>query len=366
MNSPKTWLTIFTVVCLLFHTCQKNETQQGLMTRETIEYLEENSANIDTILYKLGIEEDAIKDTGKISSGEMRIIHGVEYYQTITLDDELSSIIFSTQIQDHQTATSHVQKIYEEAVSLYGPPITYDGSSNQVSDFLSEAEKRHKDKEDYLNKWSVSNGVSMDFRIHCKNNKYTINIVYLFRQSEPETEEIHALAEGKTDWYESEEDLFKAADVVIKALRTDREQETEEYFGDSVNYYYGYTISNVKILSIIKDNSGNGLKENDWIPVIENQFTHYDNKIGKNVTYHLNQYNKMIEGNTYYLYMTYSENDQWYVPLTGLEGKINVDEDEDLLFPLSKMTGYGSDLEESEAVLSTMKQIREDCLKKYE
>lgn len=177
--------------------------------------------------------------------------------------------------------------------------------------------------------------------------------------------EVDTLAEAKIDLYESAEELESAATVVLLAEKTEKEENVVKDMGvpDTWN---GYTKSMVRVKEIMKNTSGREISIGEEIPVLENQFTYTDDENTK-VTCHINQYKMMEPGNDYFLYLYYSENDGWYVILSGLFGKVPVSETEDVLFPTEEITFFqNQSAEESMDTQSILEIIREESLSRYE
>ena len=177
-------------------------------------------------------------------------------------------------------------------------------------------------------------------------------------------EVVHSMAEGKTDWYETEEELREAASLIVKVKKTEKEKNVSEYLGVE-DFYHGYTLSDVEIEVIEKNDTGKEISVGDSIRVLENQFS-YKARSGNTVVCHVNQYTMMIPDKEYYLYLEFSETDQWYVPIAGFLGKVNVDEKEDLLFPASELSSTGTEYIEDEYIVATMRSIQQACLQRYE
>ena len=197
-----------------------------------------------------------------------------------------------------------------------------------------------------------------------------LSLSLLLSCSKPEqivqNEYIHSIAEGKTDWYDSEKELYNAADVVVKVRKTEHENNVKKSLDESRGYYYGYTLSGVTVITVIKNETNLDIAHNDTLTVLENQFSYVDQNTGNLITYHINQYSMMEPENEYYLYLAYSISDKWFVPLCGFLGKVNVDPNEDLLFPTEDINGSGQEFAAEKSILDTMRIIQEECIKKYE
>lgn len=177
--------------------------------------------------------------------------------------------------------------------------------------------------------------------------------------------EIDTLADAKSDLYESAEELESAATLVVRAERTETAENVVKDLG-MPDTQYGYTLSMVTVNEIMKNTSGHDIAIGDEICVLENQFTYVDDE-NTRVTCHVNQYKMMEPGNEYFLYLYYSENDEWYVTLSGLLGKVPVSETEDLLFPAEKITFFQNQAAEKDDSYTQelLESIRKESLEKY-
>lgn len=144
------------------------------------------------------------------------------------------------------------------------------------------------------------------------------------------------LAEAKSDFYGSVEELDADATAILHVEKTEKEDNIVKDMG-APDTWYGYTISTVQIKEVMKNSSGREMAVGDEIPVLENQFTYTDGE-GTRVTCHVERYKMMEPGNEYFLYLYYSEHDQWFVILSGLLGKVPVSENEEVLFPASEIS----------------------------
>lgn len=177
--------------------------------------------------------------------------------------------------------------------------------------------------------------------------------------------EIDTLADAKSDLYGSAAELESAATLVVRAERTETAENVVKDLGVP-NTQYGYTLSMVKVNEIMKNTSGRDMAVGDEIRVLENQFTYVDDENTK-VTCHVNQYKMMEPGNEYFLYLYYSENDEWYVTLSGLLGKVPVSETEDVLFPAEEITFFQNQAVEDDDSYTRelLEDIRRESLEKY-
>ena len=175
---------------------------------------------------------------------------------------------------------------------------------------------------------------------------------------------IDTLAHAKGDLYTSAQELAADATVILRGVKTEREENVANNLGGP-DHYWGYTISQVQVQEIMKNTSGLALAVGDEIPVLENQFT-YRNTHNIAVTCHVDRYQKMQPGSQYFLYLRYSASDGWYVILSGLFGKVPVSAEEPVLFPADKLTlAKGQTAEDGADVQQILETIRQESLELY-
>ena len=177
--------------------------------------------------------------------------------------------------------------------------------------------------------------------------------------------EIDTLAQAKSDLYESAAELESAATLVVRVERTETAENVIKSLGIP-DAWYGYTLSMVKVNEIMKNTSGRDIAVGDEIRVLENQFTYEDDE-NTRVTCHVDQYKMMEPGNEYFLYLFYSEHDEWYVILSGLFGKVPVSETEDVLFPIDEITFFQKQAVEDDDSYTRelLEDIRRESLEMY-
>ena len=76
----------------------------------------------------------------------------------------------------------------------------------------------------------------------------------------------------------------------------------------------------------------------------------------------------MQPGKEYYLFLRYSEENGYYVILSGLLGKVPVDENEPVLFPAAELTQLSPDagaVEENSETKQLLERIREESIARY-
>lgn len=152
----------------------------------------------------------------------------------------------------------------------------------------------------------------------------------------------------------------------MRVRRTEKDENVLKYpFSELQDVCYGYTKSMVQVSEIMKNTSGQQIGLEDEIRILENQFTYIDGDT--EVTCHVDQYKMMEPGKEYILYLCYSEQDEWYYLLSGLQGKVPVSEEEEILFPASQITYYVNQpkMEEGSEMQRVMEEIRKDSLVKY-
>ena len=135
------------------------------------------------------------------------------------------------------------------------------------------------------------------------------------------------IVESKVPYYEDASSIEKEATAI---LLVDKISEDEPFikYDDRNNPIYGYSISNVKVISVVKNETGNSVAQNDVISILENEYTDKNTKI----TYHLEGYMKMKNENEYLLFLFYTPENGLYVPVGGVFGKVNTDKSEKILF----------------------------------
>ena len=131
--------------------------------------------------------------------------------------------------------------------------------------------------------------------------------------------------------------------------------------------YHGYTLSEVSVKEMLTDSAGRNVQPGDGLQILENQFT-YAEQDGTQATCHINRYVKMQPGKEYYLFLRYSEENGYYVILSGFLGKVPVDESEPVLFPTAELTQLSPDVgavEENSETKQLLERIREESIARY-
>lgn len=126
---------------------------------------------------------------------------------------------------------------------------------------------------------------------------------------------------AKIDMYDTLDDLRKNSDLVVIGTKVREEKPTIVYDGDVI--LYAYTLSDF-VVSKALDSKKEVNLENKKIKILENEF--YDET--QNANYHVAGYNKMLSGESYILYLSYAEENNWYIPTGVVAGKIPINEKE--------------------------------------
>ena len=163
-------------------------------------------------------------------------------------------------------------------------------------------------------------------------------------------------------YYISEEDMYRAAEYVILAVKTDVEENHFEHVVDPGDRYIGYTLSDVKIEKIIKNEPAKPVKAGEIIKVFEYSFQYTEDS--KQKTGNVNYYINMCPGNKYLLYLKYTEGledfetvDMGYDLMGRGYGKINISDEEDII---------DSDDERASAkLLEVLSAIRDQALERH-
>lgn len=177
---------------------------------------------------------------------------------------------------------------------------------------------------------------------------------------------IDTYASAKSDLYASAAELEAAAQLVVRVEKTEQEENVAVPLR-AQGAYHGYTLSEVSVKEVLTDSAGRNVQPGDRLQILENQFT-YAEQDGTQVTCHINRYVKMQPGKEYYLFLRYSEENGYYVILSGLLGKVPVDESEPVLFPAAELTQLSPDagaVEENSETKQLLERIREESIARY-
>ena len=152
----------------------------------------------------------------------------------------------------------------------------------------------------------------------------------------------------------------------MRVEKTEQEENVAEPL-NAQGAYHGYTLSEVSVKEVLTDSAGRNVQPGDRLQILENQFT-YAEQDGTQATCHINRYVKMQPGKEYYLFLRYSEENGYYVILSGLLGKVPVDENEPVLFPAAELTQLSPDVgavEENSETKQLLERIREESIARY-
>lgn len=177
---------------------------------------------------------------------------------------------------------------------------------------------------------------------------------------------IDTYASAKSDLYASAAELEAAAQLVVRVEKTEQEENVAVPLS-AQGAYHGYTLSEVSVKEVLTDSAGRNVQPGDRLQILENQFT-YAEQDGTQATCHINRYVKMQPGKEYYLFLRYSEENGYYVILSGLLGKVPVDESEPVLFPAAELTQLSPDagaVEENSETKQLLERIREESIARY-
>lgn len=130
---------------------------------------------------------------------------------------------------------------------------------------------------------------------------------------------------AKIDEYNSAEELRNASDIVVAGVKSSESDSTFVYSADGETLLCAYTLSDFTISETLEGTKDSNISKT--IKVLENEF--YDAETDTN--YHIAGYSKMIINKPYVLYLTYSEENDWYIPTGVITGKIPVDEKEEVI-----------------------------------
>ena len=119
-----------------------------------------------------------------------------------------------------------------------------------------------------------------------------------------------------------------------------------------------------QLVEMLTDSAGRNVQPGDRLQILENQFT-YAEQDGTQATCHINRYVKMQPGKEYYLFLRYSEENGYYVILSGLLGKVPVDENEPVLFPAAELSPDAGAVEENSETKQLLERIREESIARY-
>lgn len=120
---------------------------------------------------------------------------------------------------------------------------------------------------------------------------------------------------AKIDMYDTLDEVETDSDLIVVGTKIAEDEPTIVYEGDAI--LYAYTLSDFHVAEVLKKGKEESY-EGTEIKILENEF--YDEE--SRVNYHIAGYNKMQTGESYILYLSYSEENNWYVPTGVVAGKI--------------------------------------------
>ena len=176
---------------------------------------------------------------------------------------------------------------------------------------------------------------------------------------------IDIISDAKTDSYNSANQLTEASDLIVRVTKKDDKNIlTNSAIGQLVD---GHTESTVIVEKIYKNTTDEKIRVNDEINVCEIQYTYKDDETNRNITCHVNGYQKMIKDDEYILYMNYSEGDKWFYPVAGVFGKMPLTKGENIIIDSNKIKTLNgiSSLSMNDEITTILQKIHEETLQLY-
>ncbi len=132
----------------------------------------------------------------------------------------------------------------------------------------------------------------------------------------------HNVISAKVRGFDTLEEMEDYSKVIVKGIREDYEEPIIQTSNGHI--VSGFTFSSFKITEVIKDTSGT-LENGSTITILENEVYDKDN----NIIYHTADYNMMVEGNEYLLFLGKSStnNLEYYVSAGINYGTISLEDD---------------------------------------
>lgn len=125
--------------------------------------------------------------------------------------------------------------------------------------------------------------------------------------------------EAKTDGYETLEKLEEKSPII---LLVQKKKEIKSEFGGDKNARIPVgTLSSVKVIEVIKNESKEIIEQNQIVSVLESEVYDRDD----NTLYRINDYSMMQENGQYLLYVRKSETDNEFLILGVTLGKVEAD-----------------------------------------
>ncbi|HCL0577124.1 TPA: hypothetical protein N1S95_004548 [Salmonella enterica subsp. enterica serovar Typhi] len=142
--------------------------------------------------------------------------------------------------------------------------------------------------------------------------------------SSPQFKTKNVVFEGKTEGYDSLQDLESQSPIIVKGVKED--EKRAEIFRSSADdsVIDGFTESTFKISEVHKNEQNDeNIKEGSRISISEGAF--YDDKT--DTTYRTNGYENMISGSEYLLFLIPTE-ENLYAPKSVIYGKVPLNNDD--------------------------------------
>lgn len=125
--------------------------------------------------------------------------------------------------------------------------------------------------------------------------------------------------EAKTDNYETLKQLEEKSPII---LLVQKKKEIESVLGGNKNAKIPVgTVSSVKVIKVIKNESKEEIKQDGSIRVLEREVYDRDD----NTVYRVNDYSMMQEDGEYFLYLKKSETNDEFIIRGGFFGKVEAD-----------------------------------------
>lgn len=125
--------------------------------------------------------------------------------------------------------------------------------------------------------------------------------------------------EAKTDDYETLQKLEEKSPII---LLVQKKKEIKSEFGGNENAKIPVgTLSSVKVIEVIKNESKEKIEQNQIVSVLESEVYDRDD----NTLYRVNDYSMMQENGQYFLYVRKSETDNEFLILGVTLGKVEAD-----------------------------------------
>lgn len=135
----------------------------------------------------------------------------------------------------------------------------------------------------------------------------------------------HVVDSGKIITYDNADQVIENSTLIVEVTKVSEEAYSIPLEnGRSDNF----TISLVKVNTLIKQDKDHNVQIGDTIKILESEWI---DPIAKNMVHHTEGYVKMKPNKGYFLYLGYNESDKTYYPLGLLYGKIPKDASEEMV-----------------------------------